>query len=365
MHFICEKNDFAAALSVVGKAASAKAAQPILEGIYASATDGELTLAATDTALSIQTSVRADVTEHGAVVFPGKMICDMIRKLPDGPVEVSTNGATVTITYPGSKINLQSLNPDDFPLLPEIDEEHSLVIEQRLFRDMINQVIFSVAMDESRPILTGVLFESDVEELRMVALDGYRLALRKAKLATPCHPMTMVVPGRALNETARLLDDTDEVVELSVKNRHMLIDIGNTRIITRLLDGEFFRYKNTIASEFSTVAQVYSQAFAQCVERANLIAQSKNNQIKLTIEEGHIIISCNGDLGDFREEIPASVEGKPLEIAFNAKYFLDCFRNIDDEFVRLHFNSSITPCVVKSVDGESFLYLILPVRLFN
>ncbi|MBS7262273.1 MAG: DNA polymerase III subunit beta [Eubacteriales bacterium] len=365
MFFICEKNDLADALSVVAKATAVKANQPILEGIYMQAGEEELTLAATDLALSIRTTIQADVREAGATVLPGKMICDIVRKLPDGPVEIRTAGLNISISYPGSKINLAALNADDFPTLPEVSDAPGIVVRRDILRSMINGTIFSVATDESRPILTGELVEVEDEEIRLVALDGYRLALRSAGLTEPSPKTSFVVPARSLAEVARLLDEREDPVTIYVKAGHMLIDIDNTRIVTRLLDGEFFRYRSTLSNEFATTAQVFAPSFAQCIERASLIAQSKNNQIKFSIDEGKIAVSCVGDLGDFYEEIPASIDGKSLEIAFNAKYFIDCLRNISEDFIRLNFNSALSPCIVRGVEKDTFTYLILPVRMFS
>ena len=365
MHFFCEKNDFSDALNTVAKAVAVKSTIQILEGIRLEAEDGVIKLAATDLALSIQTSINADVKDKGAVVLPGRMVCEMVRKLPDGPIEVKAISGMVNISYPGSKINLQTLPADEFPELPTINDGDGLELHQSLLRRMITQTIFAVATDESRPILTGCLVEAENDELRLVALDGYRLALRKANLSSPCSPFSAVVPARSFNEVARLLDDSDSPVNLSIKDGHMLVDIGHTQITTRLLEGEFFKYRSTLSGEFTTTSQTPVVPFESPIERASLLAQSKNNQIKFTIEEGHISITANSDMGDFYEEIPSSIDGKNLEIAFNAKYFIDSLKNIDDEYVSLNFNSAVSPCIIKPVDGDAYTYLILPVRLFN
>jgi len=232
-------------------------------------------------------------------------------------------------------------------------------------KDMIRQAVFSVAADESKPILTGALIEVEDDDINLVALDGYRLALRREKLHRKHNSNRFVVPGRTLSETAKILSDEDSMISIYTGSNQALIDLGYTRIATRLLEGDFIKYRQILPQEHTTAATVSTLELLEGIERASLLAREGNNLIKISVQENKFVITSNSEIGTAYEEIEVKMEGKQLDIAFNAKYFVDVLRNLDDEQIMLNFNTNISPCVVRPVEGERFLYLILPVRVFG
>jgi len=214
--------------------------------------------------------------------------------------------------------------------------------------------------------LMGCLLEAKGDTLSIVALDGFRLALRKARFSSDLPEMSVVVPGKALNEIARILDDSDELVALEYGKTHLSANMGSARIVARLLEGEFIRYQQILPTEWQTRIVAQKETLDASIDLASLMArEGKNNLVKLHIEEGTLLITSNADLGDVREEIPIDFEGRELDIAFNVRYISDTLRAVEDEDIELRFNSNVSPCVICPTSGDHFLYLALPVRVFS
>ena len=236
-------------------------------------------------------------------------------------------------------------------------------IPQDLLKNMIRQTIFATAQDETRPILTGVLFEVKDGVLSMVALDAYRLALRKSNVDLSSN-ISAVIPGKTLNEVGKILDSSNEEVEITFTPNHILFKVENTRVISRLLEGEFINYRQIIPEEYKLRVKANSKMLLDSIERASLLAkEGKTNLIKMNITNDNMIITSNSQFGNVHEEVPIVLEGNELQIAFNSKYFIDALKIIDEEEVYLEFSSSVSPCLVKTIESEDYVYLILPVRL--
>ena len=230
---------------------------------------------------------------------------------------------------------------------------------------MIQKSIFAVATDETRPILTGALFEIEEKQVDMVCLDGYRLAVRKGSISIE-NSLKVVIPGKTLNEISRIMDDDDKKISMIINDTHVLFDMGYTRIISRLLSGEFINYKQIIPEEYKTRIKLDTKLFSNCIERASLLArEEKNNLIKLNIQEDKLIITSNSKIGQAYEELPIVMEGKELTIAFNARYILDILHVIDDQEVCIDFITNTSPCVFRPLEGDNYTYLLLPVRIFG
>ena len=367
MRFTVSVPELVAALNTVTRAIAVRSTIQIMEGVLLATCPDGIRLTCSDLALGIETEIGAIIKEEGSVVLPGKLLAEITRKLPEGQMEITINEQNVaSITCAGSRTTLSGLPADEFPALPEVGESQTVVMPQAALREMIQRTTFAIATDETRPILTGCLVEAEGMEMSIIALDGFRLALRKQSFGQELPTLSAVVPGKALNEIARVLSDTDAMASLIWGASHLMADIGGTRIVARLLEGEFIRYRQILPSDWQTRIAVSKNDMEAALDRASLMArEGKNNLVKLHIEEGTLLITSNAELGDVREEIPIEFEGRELDIAFNVRYITDTLRAIEDENIVLKFNTNVSPCVLCPTFGDAFIYLALPVRVFS
>lgn len=361
----CSGLDLCDAVGKVIKATSVKSVNGILEGIKLTAENDMLILTATDLELGIKKNIKADVLIEGEVVVPGRIFSEYIKKLINEDVELTLiENNQLKIKYTDSEGILQCYNVLEFPNLKQIENAEYFSLKSKDLKTLINKSIISVAIDDSRPILKGVLFEVEDDYVSAVALDGYRLALIKKPLLSSTARLSCVVPSRSLNEISKLLDDSDETVNVYIQKNYLMVDLKETLIITRLLDGDFINYKKIIPTTKTTTITINRVQFENALERANLLSKvDRNNIIKFDIKEKVLTITSNNELGSIKENVTIALSGKDLVIAFNAKYILDVLHNQEDEFVKIDFETNINPCIIKSENGDEFLYLILPVRM--
>lgn len=366
MKFTCIKNKLQEAISIAQKAVTGKSPMPILQGIYISAKDDHLTLIGSDIDLSIETKLAADVQEEGTIVVDAKLFGEIIRKLPNSTVEITTVGNnSIEIICEKSKFTLIHMDAEEFPNLPNINENMIFSISQKVLKNMIKGTIFAIAQDETRPILTGILFEVIDKKLNLVALDGYRLALRSNSIDNE-NTINAVIPGKTLNEVAKILSEDDENVNITFTPNHILFNLGQTKIISRLLEGEFIRYNSIIPEEYNLKVIAKRGELLNCIERASLMGKEGNtNLVKFDIKDDTLIITSNSQLGKVREELNIILQGDELQIAFNSKYLIDALKIIDEEEIVLEFSSSVSPCIIKNTENTKYTYLVLPVRLLN
>lgn len=364
MIFKCEKSKLQDAISIAQKSITGKSTINILEGVYIKAKDNQLTIIGSDMDVSIETVVEADVIEAGEIVVDAKIFGEIIRKLPNADVKIQVvDNSSIEITCQRSVFNLVYMNAEDYPSLPTIDEEKVFSIPQNLLKNMIKGTTFAIAQDETRPILQGVLFEMKNNMLNLVALDGYRLAI-KNEVLNYSDEISVVVPGKTLNEVARILEDSEEDVNITFTINHILFNLGKTKIISRLLEGEYIKYNSLLPQEHKVLVNVKKQDLLNGIERASLMAKDGNsNLIKLDIKNDNLIITSNSQLGKVREEVGISMQGEEIEIAFNSRYLLDVIKVMESEDIVLELTSSVSPCVIKNNDLDNCKYLVLPVRL--
>ncbi len=364
MNIICSKQKLQEGISIVTKAITGKTTMPVLEGIYIKATKEGLTLIGSDIDVSIETKVEADVIQEGSIVIDSRIFSEIIRKLPNSEVkiEISENDL-IQITCEKSVFNLVFMNSSDYPSLPSINEDISVEVPQNLLKNMIKGTSFAIAQDETRPILQGILFEVKNRELNLVALDGYRLAVRNELLDVD-NNIEVVIPGKTLNEVSKILEDNNDIVKITFTNNHILFNINNTKIISRLLDGKFVNYISLLPQEYKLLVNVKKQELQQGIERASLMAKDGNsNLIRLDVQEDILVITSNSQLGKVREEVNINLQGEGVQIAFNSRYLLDVLKNMEDDDVVIEMTSSVSPCVIKGRNSNSSKYLVLPVRL--
>lgn len=366
MKFICEKQKLQEGISISSKAITGKTTMPILEGIYISAKNNQLKLIGSDMDVSIETMVDADIKEEGSIVIDSRIFGEIIRKLPNSEIIIETlENEIIQITCQKSVFNLVYMNGDDYPELPKINESLSVEVPQNILKSMIRGTSFAIAQDETRPILQGILFEVKDKKLNLVALDGYRLAIRTEFLDND-NDIEVVIPGKTLNEVSRILEDISDIVKITFTDNHILFNLSNTKIISRLLDGKFVNYSSLLPQEYKILLDVKKQELQNCIERASLMAKDSNsNLIKLDIQEENMIITSNSQLGKVREELNINLQGGEIQIAFNSKYLLDVLKNIEDDEVKLEMTSGVSPCVIKCKNTDNSKYLVLPVRLLR
>ena len=365
MRFSCDTNDLNTSLSIVSRALAVRSPKPILEGILLESCEQGLRLICTDLALGIQTTIPATFTEEGRAVLPGKLLCEIVRKLPGGICEFSiSDRMQATIRCASIRTTITGFDPVEYPELPQV--AGASFSPQSTLRDMIGRTLFAIAVDESRPILTGCLMEVGKAEMRVVALDGFRLAMRKESIEGPESDVAAVVGGKVLGDIAKILSDTDEEVALCFSRSHVQMNVGATHIVARLLEGEFIRYRQILPQEWQTRVSVRSGELGSAIDRASLIArEGKSNLVCFKIDGDTLTVTSNSENGDMEEKIDVTTEGKDLTIAFNVRYITDVLKAISDDEVFMRFNSNVSPCVVCPTEGDSYLYLVLPVRVFN
>ena len=369
MKIVCYKDNILKALNSVVKGVATKTTMPILEGILIQTNDNEIKLTTYDQEIGIEYILECDVIEQGSTVVNAVMFSEIIRKLPDTEISITLNeNNLLEIECEGALYKLTTMNPDEFPELPKIEIENSIDLEQSMLKNMIRRTIFAVSTEENRPIFTGCLFEVENNKLNVVAVDGFRLALRSIYLPTKVNDFKAVIPGRTLNEVNKIILDSFDHIKIGIAKNQALFEMENCKIVTRTLDGEFLNYKSVIPSTWETRIKVNKSNLQNSFERISLISASsiekeKKYPVKVSVDIGKITISCTNQTGEAKEEIYISTEGKNIEAGFNPKYFLDCLKAIEDEEVYVEFGTNISPCLVKSVENNEYVYMILPIRL--
>lgn len=364
MKVYCHGLELSEAILKVIKASAVNKNLPILEGIRISAKGSTLTLTATDLELTIVKTINADVKIEGDVVVPGKIFAEFIKTLSNEQLEIiGIDNNELAIKYMDSETILKCLNIDEFPPVASVEPVIDFSIRQKDLKDAINKTIFSAATNDARPILKGCLLDIKEKELNIVAIDGYRLAMCKKSINNNSETKEIVVPARSLYEISKAMADDETTTNIVIGSNKIMIDLGHTKIISQLIEGEFIRYKNLIADEYASYATVSKQQFMNGVDRASLISRlEKNNVVKLDVKENVVTIASNSSIGNIKENVVLSLKGKDLIISFNARYLMDTMNAITDEFILMCYTSSTSPCVIKPVEGEEFLYLILPMR---
>ena len=369
MKIVCYKDKIIKALNSVVKGVASKTTMPILEGILIQTNDNEIKLTTYDLEIGIEYIMECEIKEQGSTVVNAIMFSEIIRKLPDTEIYISLNDKNLLeIECEGSLYKLATMNPEEFPELPKIEIENSIEVDQNVLKNMIRKTIFAVSSEENRPIFTGCLFEIENNKLNLVAVDGFRLALRSIYLNKQTNNFSAVIPGKTLNEVNKIISDSFEPVKIGVSKNQALFEMDNCKIVTRILDGEFLNYKNVIPSNWETRIRVNKNSIQNSFERISLISASaiekeKKYPVKVQVDIGKVIISCTNQTGGAKEELFVSTEGKNLEAGFNPKYFLDSLKAVEDEEVFIEFGTSISPCLIKSVENNDYTYMILPIRL--
>ncbi len=366
MKFSCEKLLLQTAVNTASRAAATKSSIPALEGILIQAVD-KLTISGFNMSTGIRTTCEADIIEEGSLVLPARLFGDIIRRLPDDVVTFDSNtNLNVNLTCGDASYNIMALSADDYPELPEVEDQYSFHVSQKVLRSMIKETSFAASTDESRPIHTGSLFEITEENLTVVSVDGFRLALRREPLAgVKGGTFNFVAPVAALNEVEKICDDVDEEAAIILGSRHLLFDVGNTQLICRRLEGEFLDYKAAIPRSNPITITADSKSLMNSIDRISVvISEKQKSPIQCVFDSGKVTMSAKTSIGESKDICPVEGDGKNLVIGFNNHYLMDALKYAPASNVRLELNTNISPCIILPAEGdENFLYMVLPVRL--
>ena len=364
MKLICDGLDLSDAVLKVSKALSVKSANPALEGIKITACGDSLTLFATDLELSIEKKIKADVLMEGETVVVGKYFVEFAKKLEKEQVELCRlDEGQLQIKYSDSESELQVFPTENYPKIEKNTDGDFFEMSQEDYKKIVERTVFASSTDDSRPILKGCLFEIENNVLTSVALDGFRMAVCK-KEVNSSGDFKAVIPSRTLNEIVRLLDKDSEMVKVYIQKNTMFLEIGNTALISRLIEGEFVKYRHILPTNFANVVTVNKQILSNSIDRASIVARNdRYNIVKFEVKENIMTVSAKSEVGNVNENVNVNLEGIDVTIAFNGKYLLDFLKIIGEEFISLNLNTSIDPCVLKPVGDEDFIYLVLPVRI--
>ena len=363
--------DLLEGLNTVTRALAPRASKQILEGVLVSAYNDRVQLVCSDGSFTIEYTNAAQIKEEGQTVLPGRIFTELIRKMPNGDVTISvTDQRSASIRCMKNRSSLAVMNAAEYPETSRLYPGSTVSIPQNRLKEMISHVLFAIATDESRQILTGSLLEVSRQEARLVALDGFRLSMQKLyqpfDLQEGVDVVKAIIPGKVLNELSRILMDDESFCNMIIEGGRMQCSFGNIVLSCSLLAGEYIDYRRILPSDFKTEARVSRISVQDAIDRASLMArEGKNNLIKMSFTSDLLRITSNAELGNVEEEIEATLHGDPVDIAFNFRYITDIIRNVSEDEMCMKFNTSVSPCVVVPVDGDSYLYLILPVRVFQ
>ena len=366
MKLICSKASLLKGVSIVSKAVPSRTTMPILNCILIDASANEIKLTANDMELGIETVIEGEIVERGIIALDAKFFSEIVRKLPDNDVVIESDDTfQTTITCEKAKFNIVGKSGEDFSYLPYIEKNESISISQFTLKDVVRQTIFSIADNDTNKLMTCELFEINENRLRVVSLDGHRISIRNIELKESYSPLKVVVPGKTLQEISKILTgEAEDMVDIFFADNHILFEFDETKVVSRLIEGEYFHIDQMLSSDYDTKVKINKREFLSCIDRATLlIREGDKKPIILNIQDGSLQLKINSFVGSMNEEIEIEKEGKDLLIGFNPKFFIDALRVIDDEEVTLYMVNPKAPCFIKD-DAGTYVYLILPVN-FN
>ena len=366
MKIICTKSDLVHAVSIVSKAVSNNTTLPILKCILIEASTGNIKLTANDMELGIETTIDGQIHQPGKIAIEAKLFSEIVRKLPDNDITIETDDQyKATITCEKACFQIMGQEGEEFPSLPEIEKNQSITLSQFSLKEVIRQTIFSISDNENTKLMTGELFEVKGNLLTVTALDGHRIAMRKAELKETFDNIKVIVPGKTLNEISKILSgDTESDIRIFFENNLIAFEFDHTVVVSRLIDGDYFKVEQMISSNFDTIIKVNKKEFLDCIDRSTLLVKEGDKKpIIINITENELELKISSFLGSMNEHIAIEKNGKDIMIGFNPKFLMDALKVIDEENVDIYLVNSKAPCVIKNED-ETYIYLILPVN-FN
>lgn len=363
-----EKDSLLSGINIVLKAVSSKTTMPILECILIDATSNEIKLTGNDMELGIETKVEGLILERGKIALDAKLFSDIVRKLSgqDSVITIESDEKFNTvITCDKSVFKIQGKDGDEFSYIPYIERDNHICISQFSLKEVIRQTIFSISANDSNKMMTGELIEVTGNELKMVSLDGHRMSIRKIILKDQYNDIKVIVPGKTLSEISKILNgDNESEVLIFFSSNHIMFEFDQTVVVSRLIEGEYFKISQMLSSDYDTKVTVNKREFQDAIDRASiLIRENDKKPIIINITDDGMQLKLNSAFGTLDAEVSISKLGKDLMIGFNPKFLIDAVRIIDDEEITLYMMNPKSPCFIKD-EEENYIYLILPVN-FN
>lgn len=366
MKISCSKSNLLSALNIVSKAVSTKTTMPILECVLIDVYADSIKLTANDLELGIETLLEGNVIEMGRIAIEAKIFTDIVRKLPDSEIYIeSTPDCKTIIRCEKAKFVISSKSGEDFTELPSIEKEKSISISQFTLKEVIRQTIFSISDNENNKLMTGELFEVKDGKLTVVSLDGHRISLRNIELKGNSSDVRVVVPGKTLNDLSKIITGgIDDMVNIYFTDRHILFEFDNTMVVSRLLEGEYFKIVQMLSMDHKIKVKINNREFLDCIDRASLlIKESDKKPIIVSIkDDNNMYLKVDTMMGSMNEELGINKEGEEIIIGFNPRFLMDVLRVIDDEDIYLYMRDAKSPCIIKD-DAQSYIYVVLPVNI--
>ena len=367
MKIVCSKNNLTNGVNIVSKAVPAKTSMSILQCILIKAEKGKITFTANDMELGIETIIDGEIIEEGNIALDAKFFSEIVRKLPDNDVSIETGDNYVTkITCEKAEFNLVGKNGDEFTALPKISKTDSILISELSLKDVIRQTIFCLADNNANHMMCSELFDIKNDVLKVVALDGYRIAYRKINLKNTYPDMRVIIPGKSLNEISRIVSgDANKDVVIYFEKNHVLFELENTTVVSRLVEGQYFNYEQMLNSDYETKIVTNNKDLYEGIDRSTLLLrEGEVKPIVFDVKEDHINLSIKTMVGEMKEDVNAAKTGKDITIAFRPKFFLDVLKVLDEEEVNMYMINAKSPCIIKD-DEENYIYFILPVNFIR
>lgn len=364
MKLVFSKSNLNKAVGIVMKAVPARTTMNILQCILIDATTNEIKFTGNDMELGIETIVEGDIIEKGKVAIDAKLFSEIVRKLPDNDITLNTDEHNnALITCEKSKFNISGMSGADFSFLPAIIKDSMITLSQFQLKEVINQTIFSIAMNDNNRMMTGELFEVSDGNLKVVGLDGHRIAIRNIKLEGRADDVRVVIPGKTLQEIGKILNaDAESKVNIYFTNNHVLFEFDQTHVVSRLIEGDYFKINQMLSNDYETKISINKKEFLDSIDRANLlIREGDKKPIIIKVQNGLLQINVNSDMGALNEDIDIDKEGKDIMIGFNPKFLMDALRVIDDENITIYLVNHKSPCFIRDKE-DNYIYLILPVN---
>lgn len=365
MKITCPKSSLLKSVNISLKAVPSKTTMPILECILIDATSNQIKFTTNDMELGIETIVDGTIEEKGMIALDAKIFYEIIRRLPDSSVTIKTDEKYVaTITCEKAKFNIPGKSGEDFAYLPIIEREESLTLSQFTLKEMIRQTIFSIAMNENNRLMSGELFEIRDNCLKIVSLDGHRISIRKMELKKDYTDRKIVVPGKTLSEISKILSgEVEDQVSMFFTKNHILFEFNQTMVVSRLIEGEYFRIDQMLSSDYETKLTINKKEFLDCIDRATLlIREGDKKPIIIHITDDKMELRIDSAMGSMNEDIDIVKDGKDILIGFNPKFLIDALKVIDDETISIYLVNPKAPCFIRDEEG-TYTYLILPVNI--
>jgi len=350
----------------ISRVVASKSTIPALEGILIEAGHETVTMSGYDLEMGMMRVLPAAIRGEGGIVLPARLLADIVRRLEGGQVVIETDEKdNCVITCGHARFDLSGINSGEYPELPDIDRQNEYAFSTELFKSVVRQTIFSVATNDSKPVYMGIMFDIKDELLTVVGVDGYRLAVRHEQVSGTINN-SFIVPAKAVSEVIKILSDNNEEVKLYVGSRHICFEVEGYTVISRLLDGEFLDYMRVMPKEVTTCLRLNTRMVMDTIDRISPIINDKTKSpVRVTIRENTFMASCATQIGRADDEFEVEIDGEELEIGFNNRYILDALKATETDEVIMEFSGPLSPIVIKPTEGDSFLFLVLPVRLKN